>query len=55
MKTREERIDRMLGYLGLFLIGALGWTSDRLGELRTVRPRMAPRPSTSHPVGRVNA
>ena len=23
-------IDRMLGYLGLFLIGLIGWISDRL-------------------------
>jgi hypothetical protein len=48
MKTRDERIDRMLGYLGLFIIGALGWTSDRLAELRAARPAVAPRLKTSH-------
>jgi hypothetical protein len=38
MKTRDEYIDRMLGYLGLFIIGALGWTADRLGDLRAAWP-----------------
>ena len=48
MKTRDEHIDRMLGYLGLFIIGALGWTSDRLAELRAASPGVASRPTTSH-------
>jgi len=25
-----SRIDRLLGYLGLFLIGLIGWVCDRL-------------------------
>jgi hypothetical protein len=41
MKSQDEHIDRMLGYLGLFIVGALGWTSDRLGELRTAVQSLA--------------
>jgi hypothetical protein len=52
MKTRDEQIDRMLGYLGLFIIGALGWASDRLGELRAAWPAAAPRPRTPPTMGR---
>jgi len=50
MKTRDEHIDRILGYLGLFIIGALGWTADRLGEVPAARP--APRPKTAHGISR---
>jgi hypothetical protein len=55
MKTPGEHIDRMLGYLGLFIIGALGWTADRLGELRIAWPGPAPRSKTSHTIGRAKA
>jgi hypothetical protein len=55
MKIRDEQIDRMLGYLGLFIIGVLGWTTDRLGELHRARPRVAPRPEPSHSIGRAEA
>jgi hypothetical protein len=55
MKTRDERIDRMLGHLGLFIIGALGWAADRVGELRAARNQVIPRPSTSHTIGRAKA
>jgi hypothetical protein len=55
MKTRDERIDHMLGYLGLFIIGALGWTADRVGELRAAWNRVAPRPTTSRTIGRAKA
>jgi hypothetical protein len=55
MKTRDEQIDRMLGYLGLFIIGALGWASDRLGELRAAWPAAAPRPRTPPTMGRAKA
>jgi hypothetical protein len=48
MKTRDERIDRMLGYVGLFIIGALGWTSDRLAELGAARLGVVPRLKNSH-------
>ena len=30
MDTTVKRGDRVLGYLGLLLIGALGWVADRL-------------------------
>lgn len=55
MKTRDEYIDRMLGYLGLFIIGALGWTSDRITVLRGAWPGLAPRPKTSPGIERAKA
>jgi hypothetical protein len=55
MNTRDERIDRMLGYLGLFIIGALGWASDRLGELRGALPAAAPRRRTPRTIERAKA
>jgi hypothetical protein len=54
MKTRDERIDRMLGYVGLFIIGVLGWTADRLAELRAPQPGAVSRPSTSLAIRKVN-
>ena len=45
----------MLGYLGLFIIGALGWTADRLGDLRTAWPGPAPRPKTSSAIERAKS
>ena len=55
MKTRDEHIDRVLGYLGLFIIGALGWTCDRLAELRAARPAAEPRPRIPPTMGRAKA
>ena len=55
MKTRDENIDRVLGYLGLFIIGALGWACDRLGKLRAARPAAEPRPRISPTMGRAKA
>ena len=55
MKTRDEHVDRLLGYLGLFIIGALGWASDRLGELRAARPAAEPRPGIPPTMGRAKA
>ena len=55
MKTFDKHIDRMLGYLGLFIIGALGWTADRFGELRTAWAGQAPRSNVSHTIGRAKA
>jgi len=52
MKSLDEHIDRMLGYLGLFIIGALGWTADRLGERRTTRPGLTARSRVSHAIER---
>jgi hypothetical protein len=56
MKTLSSITDRALGYLGLFLIGAISWTADRLGAsglqpgvptrvvpLRSARPNTAGR------------
>ena len=31
MKALNRIADRTLGHLGLFLIGAISWTADRLG------------------------
>jgi len=31
-------VDRLLGYLGLFLIGVIGWSCDTLAALRTAKP-----------------
>jgi hypothetical protein len=30
----EQVSDRFMGYLGLFLIGALSWAADRMGPTR---------------------
>jgi hypothetical protein len=35
------RIDRMLGYLGLFLIGLIGWVCDRAAFRLPARQRTA--------------
>jgi hypothetical protein len=39
MRNGERRADQLLGYLGLLLIGALGWAADhvRLGLTATER------------------
>jgi hypothetical protein len=55
MKTRDEHIDRMLGYLGLFIIGLLGWTCDRLRNLHAAWRGPALRPKASHAIGRAKA
>jgi hypothetical protein len=46
MKSRDEHIDRMLCYLGLFIIGALGWTADRLSAVRAAWPTATRRPDS---------
>src|SRR5262245_11687310 len=33
MKAWEHRLDRGLGYRGLFLIGSISWLADRLGSM----------------------
>jgi hypothetical protein len=48
MATNHQRIDRLLGYLGLFLIGLIGWTCDRLADVRA-----AARPLRAHSRHRV--
>jgi hypothetical protein len=39
MRAMETVGDRLMGYLGLFLIGAISWVADRTGPPRlTARP-----------------
>jgi hypothetical protein len=62
MKAPSRITDRTLGYLGLFLIGAISWTADRLGTsgrqpgvptrvvpLRSARPNTAGRTGVTGP------
>jgi hypothetical protein len=58
MKTLSRITDRALGHLGLFLIGAISWTADRLstnalqpGSPARVVPLRSPRPSTAGRTG----
>jgi hypothetical protein len=39
MGTIERVADRCMGYLGLFLIGAIGWMADRMGPVPQPAPR----------------
>lgn len=49
METIERVADRCMGYLGLFLIGALSWVADRMGPAPQPAPRArARRISHSH-------
>jgi DNA-binding beta-propeller fold protein YncE len=41
MRQRERATDLALGYLGLALIGVLGWAADCLGGARATAPRSA--------------
>jgi hypothetical protein len=46
METVARITDRTLGYLGLFLIGAISWVADHVGEAREPAPSVgARRPS----------
>jgi hypothetical protein len=38
MRNVEQVVDRFMGYLGLFLIGALSWAADRLGPAGQAAP-----------------
>ena len=40
MRALEAVGDRFMGYLGLFLIGAISWAADRMGP-----PRLPARPT----------
>jgi hypothetical protein len=44
MRTMETVSERFMGYLGLFLIGAISWVADRMGPPR-LPARPAPVPS----------
>ena len=54
MGTRAQRVDRVLGYLGLLLIGALGWAADRLQVALPAQPR-TPHTPPVHASGRAHA
>jgi hypothetical protein len=51
MERLERVADRFLGYLGLFLIGAISWVAERMGpapqpapgRARRVSPHQTPR------------
>jgi hypothetical protein len=54
MTSKKSRItphiDRALGYLGLFLIGLIGWVCDRRAPSPSKPPRLVARSTTpSHP------
>jgi hypothetical protein len=56
MHNGERRVDRLLGYLGLLLIGALGWAADHVRLGLTAPERTAnPHPHTAHAPGRARA
>jgi hypothetical protein len=40
----NQGIDLLLGYLGLFLIGLIGWACDHLAATRTPERPLQPRP-----------
>lgn len=54
MGTRVKRVDRVLGYLGLLLIGVLGWAADR-PRTEPVAPRRANDLSPAHASRRAHA
>jgi hypothetical protein len=50
MKSRiNAHIDLALGYLGLFLIGLVGWVCDRRGPRPSKTPRIIVRSTPGHP------
>jgi hypothetical protein len=46
MTNWERRVDRGLGYLGLFLIGSISWLADHIGRVSvtTTANAAGPRP-----------
>jgi hypothetical protein len=54
MGTSVKRVDRVLGYLGLLLIGALGWVADRL-PAGPAAPQAATHSRPVHASGRAHA
>jgi hypothetical protein len=54
MDTRAHRVDRILGYLGLLLIGTLGWAADRL-LVGLPAPQRTPHTPPTHASGRAHA
>ena len=53
MSARMDRMDRWMGYLGLFLIGGVSWLADRFGASPAAAPRgrvrREPRPVAARP------
>jgi hypothetical protein len=54
MHNGERRVDKLLGYLGLLLIGALGWAADHV-RLGLTAPERTAHPHTAHATGRARA
>jgi hypothetical protein len=55
MGTRAQQVDRVLGYLGLLLIGALGWAADRLRVVGAPATQRTPHTPPMHASGRAHA
>ncbi len=54
MHNGERRADRLLGYLGLLVIGALGWAADHV-RLGPTAPERTAHPHITHASGRARA
>ena len=54
MATKAQGVDRVLGYLGLLLIGALGWAADRL-QVGAPQTPHTPHTPPMHASGRAHA
>ena len=52
MRAVEVLVDRSMGYLGLFLIGAISWVADRMGPAPQPAPRVRARRVPHHSAGR---
>ena len=55
MGTVEKAVDRCMGYLGLFLIGAISWVADRMAPDPKPAPRTRARRASQHNTGRATA
>jgi hypothetical protein len=54
MRSDPRRLDRVLGYLGLLLIGTLGWIADRI-RVGPAAPEGATHPYTARATRRAQA
>jgi hypothetical protein len=52
MRAVEVLVDRSMGYLGLFLIGAISWVADRMGPAPQQAPRVRALRVPQHSAGR---
>jgi hypothetical protein len=55
MRAVERMADRCLGYLGLVLIGAIGWVAERMEPAPQPAPRPRARRVTPHTTRRAEA